>query len=338
MCDQSSGTMVSIVDVAQLAGVSRQTVSNVVNAPERVSPATRRRVEQAIDALNYRPNRSAQNLRAQRTQLLGIDLAPAGPHEVSPVLEKFVLAMSEAADERGYHILIFPRTGRPGASHLKLYETRTVDGFVLVDTERDDPRVAVLDTAGVPFVTFGRTDAGVAHDAVDVDGEAGGRLVAAELVGAGCRRLAYLGWPQGSLVGDRRLAGFLAGCAEAGVDPETVTVIRCLNRVDDGVEAAGRLCDRADPPDAIATVSDLLAVGVLRALRSAGRRIGDDVRVVGFDDAPVAPHLDPPLTTVRQPLDDVARRVMDRFLTRLAEPDAPVVTELLAPRLVVRRT
>jgi DNA-binding LacI/PurR family transcriptional regulator len=335
---QRGGEVASIVDVAARAGVSRQTVSNVLNAPDRVSPQTRRRVEEAISQLHYRPNRSAQNLRSQRSRLLGVDLAPMGPHEVAPVLDRFVHALSEEAARHGYHVLLFPRAGDGGATHLGLYETRTVDGFVLVDTERDDPRAAALVGEDVPFVTFGRTGATSAHDVVDVDGFAGGRAVASQLVASGCRRPAYVAWPEGSLAGDDRLAGFLAGCEDAGIDPGSVPVLRRLNRVEDGVDAALSLVEAAERPDAIATVSDLIAVGVIRGLRSLGLRAGDEIRVVGFDDAPLSAHLDPPLTTVRQPLGEVARRVVERFLARLSDPDSPVVTQLLEPYLVVRRT
>lgn len=329
--------MASIIDVAARAGVSRQTVSNVLNAPDRVSPDTRARVEDAITTLNYRPNRSAQNFRAQRSHLLGVDLATVGPHEVAPVLDRFVHALSQQAARRGYHVLLFPRSG-DGAVHLSLYETRTVDGFVLVDTERDDPRATALAEQRVPFVTFGRTGATGEHDAVDVDGFAGGYAVAAELVASGRRRPAYVAWPEGSLAGDQRLAGFLAGCEDAGVDPSDVRVLRRLNGVEDGVDAAVTLLEGSEWPDAIATVSDLIAVGIIRGLRSLGVRAGNEIRVVGFDDSPLAAHLDPPLTTVRQPLDEVARRVVARFLARLEDPDGPSVTELLEPYLVVRRT
>jgi DNA-binding LacI/PurR family transcriptional regulator len=328
----------SIVDVAARAGVSRQTVSNVLNAPDRVSPDTRLRVEEAIAALHYRPNRSAQNLRSQRSRLLGVDLTPMGAHEVAPVVDRFVHALSEEADRHGYHVLLFPRSGVGAASHLSLYETRTVDGFVLLDTERDDARAAGLAAEQVPFVAFGGTGTAIAHDVVDVDGFAGGRAVAAELAASGRSQPAYVAWPEGSLVGDQRLAGFLAGCSDAGIDPAQVRVLRRLNRVEDGVDAALSLVEGPDRPDAIATVSDLLAVGVLRGMRSFGLRAGEDIRVVGFDDTPLSAHLDPPLSTVRQPLGDVARRIVARFLVRLDDPDAPFVTELLEPYLVVRRT
>jgi DNA-binding LacI/PurR family transcriptional regulator len=331
--------MASIVEVAARAGVSRQTVSNVLNAPERVRPETRARVEAAIEALGYHPNRSAQNLRSQRAHLLALDLAPTGPHEVSPVLERFVHALSETAAEHGYHLLIFPRTGDPTASHLPLVDTRTVDGFVLVDTERDDHRVKVLADRQIPFVTFGRTDGGVDHDAIDVDGVYGGRLVGEHLAAAGCRRVGFVGWPEGSLAGDARYAGLTQGWCDAGRSPTDLDLVRCLNSVEDGVEAVRELAARPSGlPDAIAAVSDLLAVGVIRGLRAHGLVAGRDVRVVGYDDAPIAAHLDPPLTTVRQPLEEVAQRVLARFLARLDDPDAPTVTELLEPQLVVRST
>ncbi|MFP4148031.1 MAG: LacI family DNA-binding transcriptional regulator [Nitriliruptoraceae bacterium] len=331
--------MASIVEVAARAGVSRQTVSNVLNAPERVRPETRSRVEEAIEALGYHPNRTARNLRSQRAHLLALDLAPTGPHEVSPVLDRFVHALSEVAAEHGFHLLIFPRTDDPVTSHLPLADTRTVDGFVLVDTERDDRRVRVLADRQVPFVTFGRTGGSPAHDAVDVDGVRGGQLVAEHLVADGCRRVGFVGWPEGSLAGDDRYAGLTAGWLDGGRALSDVALVRCLNVVEDGVRAVDELAVRPGGlPDAIVTVSDLLAVGVMRGLRARGLREGRDVRVVGYDDAPISAHLEFPLTTVRQPLDEVARRVLARLLARLDDPDVPAVTELLEPHLVVRST
>ena len=331
--------MASIVDVAAAAGVSRQTVSNVLNAPERVRPETRERVEAAIAELGYRPNSGARNLRSKRSGLIGVDLAPTGPDEVSPVLDQFVHALSEAAAEHGYHVMIFPRGHDARDTHLPLIETRTVDGFVLVDTDRDDRRAKLLAERSVPFVTFGRTGEASAHDVIDVDGSAGGRMVASHLREGRCTEAAFIGWPEGSLAGDARLQGFLDGWIDQDGRPLQVAVRRHRNRVDEAVGAVRDLVAEADRvPDAIVAVSDLLAVGVIRGLRSIGLQAGRDVRVVGFDDAPIAAHLDPPLTTVRQPLAEVAARVVQRFVARLHAPDAPVVLDLLTPELVVRDT
>lgn len=330
--------MASLIEVAHRAGVSRQTVSNVLNAPDRVAPDTRARVAAAIEELGYRPNRRAQNLRARRSHLLGLDLAPSGPDEVSPILDRFIHALTEAAGRFGFHVLIFPRTDDPATSHLPLHATQTVDGFVLMDTRQDDPRAEVLSKNDVPFVSFGRTGGRIAHDCVDVDGSVGTRLAVEELLRSGVRRPAFVGWPEGSLAGNDRLSGFLEACRAGGLDPAALPVLRRLNRVEAGVEAAMTLCGSQDPPDAIVTASDLLAVGVIRGLRSLDLTAGRDVRVVGFDDAPIAAHLDPPLTTVRQPLDQVARRIVELFRARLSDPDAPATTELLDPHLVVRLT
>ncbi len=330
--------MTSLLEVARRAGVSRQTVSNVINAPDRVAASTRERVEAAIEELSYVPNRSARNLRSRRSHLLGLDLLPTGPNEFSPVLDRFVHALTEEASRFGYHVLVFPRGEDPGTSHLPLHATQTVDGFVLIDTEFDDPRAEVLAKNDVPFVTFGTTGGNIVHDVVEVDGHLGGRLAGREALARGARAPAFIGWPEGSLAGDARLAGFLEVCGESGLSVEEVPVLRRMNRVEDGVEAAMTLLRADRSVDAIVTVSDLLAVGVLRAIRSFSLRAGQDVRVVGFDDAPIAAHLDPPLTTVGQPVREVAQRVIATFLARLEDPEAPVRVDLLDPYIVVRLT
>jgi len=330
--------VVSINDVAARAGVSRQTVSNVLNAPERVADTTRSRVEDAITALGYRPNTTARNLRRQRTRLLGLGLLGGDPDWTSTVINRFIHALTAAAAEQQFHVLLVPRGDDPVRTHLELHESGTVDGFALIDNEPDDARVQALADRRVPFVAFGRTHIRTPHDVVDVDGAAGTRDGVAHLAAQGRRRLAFVGWPEDSLVGEERLRGVREGCVAAGLDPAELEVVRRPNTIAAGAEAAGVLLAGRRPPDGIVAVSDTLAIGVFRALRGRGLMPGQDVGVVGFDDAATAAQLDPPLTTVRQPLVAVARRIVERIEVRCTTPDADHVRELIAPELVVRET
>ena len=330
--------VVSINDVAGRAGVSRQTVSNVLNAPERVAPGTRTRVEDAIDALGYRPNQTARSLRAQRTRLIGLALTGGDPDWTSTVINRFLHAFTEAAAAERFNVLLFPRGSDPVRSHLALYETSTVDGFVLMDNEPDDPRVQALAERGVPFVAFGRTHVDAPHDVIDVDGASGTRAAVEHLVAKGRRNLGFVGWPSDSIVGEERLRGAREGCAAADLDPDDLAVVRRVNTIAAGTDAASVLLDQPRPPDGIVAASDTLAIGVFRALRARGLTPGRDVGVVGFDDAPTAAQLDPPLTSVRQPLQEVAERIVQRIEVRFTALDEPHVQELIAPRLIVRET
>lgn len=307
----------TLASVAAAAGVSRQTVSNVLNAPDRVAPQTRSRVQAAIDALRYRPNRVARSLRTRTSRLLGYCVQPAAAGVLNPVLDRFVHAITESAAEHGFHVLLF--TAPPGAAGLDRYAEllaqQSVDGFVLSDTVVGDPRPGWLAAHAVPFSAFGRTWTGEDPGGwVDVDGAAGIEEAVTHVHAAGHRRIAFLGWPDGSGVGDDRLAGYQAACHRLGVPPE---VVRTDGGIAAGRIAAGRLLDRPDPPSALVCVSDLAGHGALRAVTERGLRPGHQVAVTGFDDTPSASLPGIELTSVSQPIEQVGRAVVRMVLAQL---------------------
>jgi DNA-binding LacI/PurR family transcriptional regulator len=328
----------TLESVAAAAGVSRQTVSNVLNAPERVAPATRERVEAAIRALNYRPNRLARSLRTRASRLLGYCYQPVIDGALNPVLDRFLHAVTDAAAAHGFHILLF--TAPPGAAGLDRYAEllgqQAVDGFILSDTEVGDPRHAWLSERNVPFVSFGRTWTGEERGPwVDVDGAAGTAQAVRHLYDLGHRRIAFLGWPEGSGAGDDRLAGYRSACESLGVPP---LVVRAEQGTEPGRAGADRLLGSPDPPTAVVCVSDLCAYGVLRALAERGLRPGHDVAVVGFDDTPAAALPGIELTSVAQPVEQVGHAVVRLLLAQLGVLDPPDLTDhlLLRPTLTVR--
>jgi DNA-binding LacI/PurR family transcriptional regulator len=327
----------TILDVAEAASVSRQTVSNVINAPERVRPSTRARVQAAIADLGYHPNRVARNLQAQSSSLIGYQVFDGGDRLWADfVLDRFLHNLTAAAGERGKHLLLFAEGDDPLDIHERLFQTRTVDGFVLAETVYDDERVPYLTARDIPFVTFGRTGYDQPYSYVDVDGAAGTRSATRHLRERGHRRIAFLGWPEGSVSGDQRALGYRQGLEEAAITPDPRYDLRGVNDLSTGGRALLHLLDLPEPPTAVVAASDLLAAGVLDAARARGLRVGTDLAVVGFDDSPVAPYLSPPLTTMRQPLEEVGAQVVQVLASRIggAPPDESGV--LLAPVLVER--
>jgi DNA-binding LacI/PurR family transcriptional regulator len=329
----------TLESVAAAAGVSRQTVSNVLNAPDRVAPETLERVQAAIATLNYRPNLVARSLRTRASRLLGYCVAPAPAGTLNPVLDRFIHAITESAAEHGFHVLLFTAPG--GASGLDRYAEllaqQAVDGFVLSDTVVGDPRHGWLTERDVPFVAFGRTWTGEDQGAwVDVDGAAGIARAVEHLYALDHRRIAFIGWPDGSGVGDDRLAGYQAACRRLGVSPQ---VVRGESTVQSGHTLAGQLLDRPDPPTALVCISDLSAHGALSAVTQRGLRPGRDVAITGFDDTPSAaiPGID--LTSVSQPIEEVGRSVVRMLLARLGAyegRDAAAPHRLLEPTLAIR--
>jgi DNA-binding LacI/PurR family transcriptional regulator len=327
----------TIESVAARAGVSRQTVSNALNAPEKLRAETLQRVLGAIDELGYRPSHAARSLRMQASRVLGYRLqldTPAGG-----VHDRFLHALCSAARDRRYDVLAFAaRTDDEEiATYEELMRRDSVDGFVLVGTHFVDPRINWLLTRGAEFVAFGRPWGlrRVRHSWVDVDGAAGTEEAVAHLVSLGHRRIGYLGWPDGSGVGDDRRAGWLRAATARRLPVRGLLAVG-EDGVATGAALARRLIESGAPPTALVCVSDAMALGAMHWLDDQGIKPGRDVAVVGFDDSPVADLVRPTLTSVRQPLEAVAEKVVEILLEHLAGARTKPARVLIKPALAVR--
>ncbi|HSJ83803.1 MAG TPA: LacI family DNA-binding transcriptional regulator [Acidimicrobiia bacterium] len=327
----------TIRDVSRAAGVSVATVSNVLNAPDRVAEETRRRVTEAIDQLGYRPNRAARSLPQGRSFTIGYCI-PDGKERFA--LDTFLHQLTERASDSDMDILLFtPHRGQSEAdSYREIVRRGAVDGFIVSSTVHDDERVQVLVDAAIPVVSFGRTDLADLHSWVDVDGRAGTRAAVEHLVEQGHQRLSLVAWPEGSISGDERAAGFVEGLAEAGLEVDPGHVIRVENDVESGREAAARLLDLDPAPTAIVAVQDVLAAGVVAELNARGIRGGKDVAVTGFDDSPPAIYSTPSITSVRQPIEAIGRRVVEFLMHDLEGSDGVSRSALVEPELVIRES
>jgi DNA-binding LacI/PurR family transcriptional regulator len=327
----------TVVDVAEAAGVSRQTVSNVLNTPDIVAPATRERVEQAIAVLGYRPHASARRLRTRQSSTLGVRLDPVVDGISGAVLDRFLHALVESADERGMRILLF--TAKDPDDEIRqaarLSEGSDVDGFVLTSTFHDDPRTTWLVAQGIPFVTFGRPWGMPAMDEapfpwVDVDGAAGLYEATRHLLGRGHRRVGFLGWPPQSGQGDERRRGWHEAMRGAGFRDTELDALTMASP-DDVSAATAVVRDalaRGRAFDAVVCASDSLALGARIATSNA-------VPVIGYDNTPVAAALG--LSSIEQPMVEVARATLELLMGqgRSVLPDARG-HRLLAPTPVWR--
>ena len=331
----------TLEDVARHAGVSRQTVSNVLNSPQVVRAETLSRVRQAIDELDYRPNLAARRMRTHRSHLLALRMEPLRDGINGVVLDRFLHALTEHAQTLGYRIMLF--TAQDDAGEIEGYEqliaAHEIDAFVLSSTHHGDRRTAWLRERDLRFVTFGRPWGDeAAHDWVDVDGSVGTAAATDHLAAQGHRRIGFVGWPEGSGVGDDRRAGWARALADLGL-PRLGLDEAVPDAVESGLAAARLLLDRPEPVTAIVCASDSLAVGALGAVRERGLVPGRDVGIVGFDDTVLAQALG--LSSVAQPIDAVAEACVSR-LVALLDPSTPGTTSatdptsLLAPALVVR--
>ena len=316
--------------VARQAGVSRQTVSNVLNSPGIVSPDTLDRVRQVIAEQGYRANRAARQMRTSRSQVIGLRVEPARDGVNGQVLDRFLHSLTHTAERYDHRTMLF--TADDDAAEIDAYADLVasvgVDAFVVTGTHHGDRRTSWLTERGLPFVTFGRPwDAEHAHAWVDVDGAAGTEVATAHLLRRGHRRIAFVGWPAGSGAGDDRRAGWRRALRGAGLPAGRD--VAAPDGMDSGQAATADLLDSGEAATAFVCASDSLALGVVSELRRRGEPWD---AVVGFDDTPVAQFLG--LTSVRQPVAEVAATCVQQLRAVLAgETPEPV---LLTPELVVR--
>jgi len=305
-----------------------------------VAEKTRRRVLQAVEDLGYRPSVIARGLKAGESRIIGYSWRPGPPNQFNPIVERFILSVAEAAARHGYHALTFPYP-EPSAE-LEVYRgiaySGRVDGFVLPNTRYDDPRMHLLLEAGFPFVAFGRSNPDWDFPWVDVDGYDGVAQAMAHLLELGHRRIACLGWCETEPVGEDRLAAYRHAMASAGLSVEPEWIARIENDHDQAYQAA-RAWVQAPPdqrPTAVVALSDLMAIGVMNAAADAGLSVGHDLAIAGFDDAPVAALLRPALTSVRQPIWEVAEHVLAILVELLHGETRSPHQVLLKPQLIVR--
>jgi DNA-binding LacI/PurR family transcriptional regulator len=329
----------TLEQVAALAGVSRATVSRVVNGSPKVSPAVRAQVERAVAKLGYVPNRAARSLVTRRAD--SVALVVSEPHArffSEPFFAGMVRGVSAALAETGVQLLLLIAQDLPDRGWLERYVVGGhVDGVLLASLHGDDPLPGTLERAGVPAVLIGRpVDQAAPGSYVDADNRGGAGKAVGHLARRGRRRIATITGSLDMGVGQDRLEGYRDGLAAAGLAGSGDLVETADFTEEGGAAAMGRLLARpGDPVDAVFAASDLMAAGALRALRAAGRRVPEEVAVVGFEDSAVARYAQPPLTTVRQPIEEMGRQATRLLLAQVAG-EAGGMHLILDTELVVR--
>jgi DNA-binding LacI/PurR family transcriptional regulator len=321
--------------VASRAGVSRATASRVVNGSDKVTPEIREAVRRAIAELGYVPNPAARSLVTQRTDLFAFVVPePAGrvfsDDLFFPGLIKGAAEELEKADKQ----LVLTLATAP-TSHARIEKfvgAGHVDGVMIASMHGADPLPNSLHRMGIPVVANGRPLGSSPIPYVDVDHAGGVQTAVAYLLGQGRKRIATIAGPQDMVAGMDRLAGYRR--ALTGVKRRSLVAVGDFTR-ESGAEAMRTLLDDDPRLDAVFIASDLMADGALRTLRQAGRRVPDDVAVIGFDDVEVARYTEPPLTTVRQPIAEIGRSLVRQLLRLTA--DEPIGPALILPTELVLR-
>ncbi|MFJ2114641.1 MULTISPECIES: LacI family DNA-binding transcriptional regulator [unclassified Streptomyces] len=335
------GRLPTLEEVAARAGVGRGTVSRVINGSPRVSEQTRAAVERAVVELGYVPNRAARALAANRAD--AIALVVPEPEErffAEPYFSGIVSGVGEALADTGMQLLLTfaggPRERRRLAQYLAAHRA---DGALLVSVRADDPLPELLTRTGLPTVISGPRSASEPLPSVDSDNTAGAGAAVAHLLSRGRRSIATITGRPEVYGAACRLDGYHRALAAAGHAPDPGLVAVGDFTEDGGRRAMAELLARRPGLDAVFAASDVMAAGARQTLRAAGRRIPDDVALVGFDDSAVARHMDPPLTSVRQPIEEMGRAMAGLVLSRITAGGSalPVPERIVLPtELVVR--
>lgn len=333
---RASETRPTLEEVAARAGVGRGTVSRVINGSPKVSEKARAAVQAAIDELGYVPNRAARTLVTRRTDTVALVVSEEEDRVFSePYFAGIIRGISAGLADTGIQLLLALSQRTDGHPGLEQYLTgQHVDGVLLISVHGDDPLPRHLEESGVPTV-LGGMPAGLTTPVsyVDADNRGGARQAVDHLVAIGRRCIATITGPQDMNVGVDRLAGYREGLAAAGLDDTGLIALGDFSEAR-GVTAMRELLARRPDLDAVFAASDPMALGALRVLREQGRRVPEDVAVIGFDDSPSARHADPPLTTVHQPVERMGREMTRLLLDRigggpLTEPVVIVETHLV---------
>jgi DNA-binding LacI/PurR family transcriptional regulator len=320
--------------VAARAGVSRATASRVVNGSAHVKPDLRTAVMRAVEELGYIPNSAARSLVTRRTDSIALVVSepPSRVFSDDPFFSAVIRAVSQELEAADRQVILMLASSPAGHARVERYVAGGhVDGVILLSMHGADPLPASLGRQRVPMVSHGRPVSSLPVPYCDCDNRGGARAVVEHLIGRGRRRIATIAGPPDMTAAQDRLDGYRTAMAAAGREP--IVAMGDFTR-ESGTTAMRRLLAEHPDVDAVFAASDLMALGALGALRAAGCGVPDDVAVAGFDDIGLATFSDPPLTTVRQPVAEVAACIV-RLLLGADPPAAPVV---LPTELVVRES
>jgi DNA-binding LacI/PurR family transcriptional regulator len=334
------GKHVTIDQVARAAGVSAATVSRVVNGNPNVRDGAKRGVERAIAKLGYVPNAAARSLVTRRSDYIGVVIPePTSLLFGDPFFPRLLRGIGAALSSRDLQlVLLMPQTPREESRVERYLTAGHVDGALLVSLHGDDPLPAHLAERRVPAVIGGRPPRGAAVSFVDVDNEEGARSAVEHLVKRGRRRIATVTGPLDMAPGIDRLSGYRQALGSAGLSADDDLQAAGDFTQSGGAAAMRRILGVRPDVDAVFAASDLMAAGAIQVLRAAGRRIPEDVAVAGYDDSPVAQMTDPPLTSVRQPIEEMGREMVRLLLEHTADRGSVPRKVILSTELVVRRS
>ncbi len=322
---------ITIYDVARVAEVSPSTVSRVINRFAAIAPDTRARVEETIAKLHFVPNATARNLIMKRTETVAVVFPDMGGMYYSSVLR----GVDSVIAEHNYHLLVYTTKWTASQDRARLpLNRRNSDGLIIAADAVDAALLEHIQDQHVPTVVLNHNGVGLRVPSVTVDNRHGAQLAVEHLVSRGRRCIAFIGGPEGNVDGDERIEGYHAGLAAAGIASNPALLFVANYEMDGGERAIAAWEAAGVSYDAIFAANDEMAIGAIEALGALGRRVPQDVAVVGFDDIGMASHLRPALTTVSYAIDDLGRQAARLLFRQFA--GEPAEHTVIPVSLVVR--
>jgi LacI family transcriptional regulator len=331
----------TLKEIGRLAGVSRSTVSRVVNGHPGVREQVREQVWQVIHETGYQPHAAARSLVTRRTRIIGVIIPEAVTKLFTdPFFLYLLCGITKTCNSEHYHLLLslFDDLAGPEEMYRRVIRSRHLDGVIVTSTYTDDPLFPRLLQDGVPFVLAGKHP-NEHVNYVDVDNVGGARMAVEHLIRLGHKRIATITGPLGMTGGADRLAGYCEALKAHQLAVDENLIVEGDYTEVSGSIGAQRLLSAS--PTAIFAASDIMAVGALKTLREAHLRVPEDVALVGFDDVPIAAAVEPALTTVHQPIEHLGSMAADLLLNLLEHPPdkrASASRIILPTRLTVRES
>lgn len=324
--------MANIKEVAEAAGVSTATVSRVLSNGAHVRPEVRKRVQEAVDRLGYRPNLVARSLRSQHTSTLGLIVSDIR----NPFFTSISRAVEDTAYEQGYSILLCntDEDSEKEAIYLNLMQDANVAGIIFSPTRQMAANFSSL-ALTIPIVVVDRTIKGADVDAVLLDNEEAGSRLTTHLIENGYRRIAAI-CGERSTTGRERRTGYEQALRAHGLSPAAELMTYVPPKPESGYAAARAMLDLPQPPDAFFTTNSLLAEGTLQAIRERGLMIPNQIALVTFDETTWASLVQPPVTLIAQPTYEIGRTAAELLLQRVADPSRATRQVILKGQLVAR--
>jgi LacI family transcriptional regulator len=325
----------TLEDIARLSGVSRSTVSRVINADSNVKEETRQKVLQVIQNIDFQPNLAARRLVTGRTNVIGL-VIPAGVSTlfVDPYFPQLIQGVSTACNARDYSVMLWLAEPEYERRMIRqILHNGLVDGVIVSSTLMNDPIVNSLHESRMPFILIGRHPT-LDVNYLDVDNVEAGREATLHLYRLGRKQIATITGPQDQIAGFDRLQGYQKALQERRQVFRPELVVEGDFTEAGGYTAMLRLIPMK--PDAVFVASDMMAVGALRALHEVNLTVPDDVALIGFDDIPAAAKADPPLTTMRQPIRSMGMVAVETLIDIIAHPGSDTRHVVLTTELVIR--